>query len=250
MYDIILFGGTTEGRELAEYLSANQIPSLVCVATEYGGKILNCHPPVQVQSNRLSSQDIDVLLHSKHPKHVIDATHPYATQISENLKKACQAEHLRYIRVLRDSIHRDDVLSFADMEGLTTWLDQTEGVIFAAIGAKEARALARVKNFSHRVVLRMLPSKEGIEACLEMGYPMKQLICMQGPFTEELNTAMFREVNAKILVTKESGKYGGFSEKLSAAGACGMTTAIIQRPVEGTGYRLCEVKMLIREMYL
>jgi precorrin-6x reductase len=250
MYDVILFGGTTEGRELAGFLSVNKVPALVCVATEYGGKLLDCCSPVQIQSDRLCRSDIAALLSAERPRIVIDATHPYARQISENLQYACQQNSLHYARVLRDRIESDASMNFTDIDSLIAWLNQTEGIIFAATGAKEAHALTRITNFSDRVVLRMLPSPEGIASCLELGYSMKRLICMQGPFTEALNTAMFREVNAKILVTKESGKNGGFFEKLSAAKACGMTTAILDRPPEKNGYTLNEVKAFIQEVLL
>ena len=47
MHKIVLFGGTTEGRILTEFLSQNKIPSIVCVATEYGEKVLEYEPPYE-----------------------------------------------------------------------------------------------------------------------------------------------------------------------------------------------------------
>lgn len=247
MYKVILFGGTTEGRELAEFLSDCQISALVCVATEYGGRILDCVPPVQVQSDRLSRQEISELLLAERPRFVIDATHPYAKEISENLQYVCATEKLQYLRVLREQIKFEGCRNFEDLQSMVAWLNQTEGMIFAAIGAKEARALTEVVNFTERVVLRMLPLPEGIMTCLKMGYPMKHLIGMQGPFSQELNTAMFRQMKAKILVTKESGRNGGFLEKLAAANACGMTTAVLTRPSEKKGLTVSEVKAFMLE---
>lgn len=248
MYDVILFGGTTEGRQLAQFLSERKTPALVCVATEYGEKLLDCRPPVQVQSGRRDRQEIAALLWDVCPRLVIDATHPYATQVSENLQHVCADQNLHYVRVLRERIESGGCVEFDCLDTLVSWLNQTEGVIFAAIGAKEARALTKVPDFARRVYLRMLPSPEGIAACIDMGYPRQHLICMQGPFSEELNIAMFREVGAKILVTKESGANGGFSEKLSAARACGMQAAILARPPDQNGMALSEVKSMILEV--
>jgi precorrin-6x reductase len=248
MCKVILFGGTTEGRELARFLNARRIPALVCAATEYGASLLSCSPPVRVQSGRLEKPEIITLLRGEGPRLVVDATHPYAEKISQNLREACAAEKIRYVRLLREETESDGCLSFSGWDELTDWLNRTEGMIFAATGAKAARDLTRVKDFAARVYLRMLPSPEGIAACLALGYPMGHLICLQGPVSEELNRALFRETGAKILVTKESGKTGGFPEKLAAAKACGMTTAILKRPPEADGLSQEEVKRVILEV--
>jgi precorrin-6x reductase len=125
------------------------------------------------------------------PRLVVDATHPYAEKISQNLREACAAEKIRYVRLLREETESDGCLSFSGWDELTDWLNRTEGMIFAATGAKAARDLTRVKDFAARVYLRMLPSPEGIAACLALGYPMGHLICLQGPVSEELNRALF-----------------------------------------------------------
>jgi precorrin-6x reductase len=248
MYDVIVFGGTTEGRELAEFLAAGKVPALVCVATEYGGKLLSCRAPVRVRSGRLDRAEIAELLAAGRPKLVVDATHPYAALISENLRCACASKGLRYVRVLRERAACGGENRFADMDELVAWLNGTEGIVFAATGAKEARALTGVRDYAARVYLRILPSPEGIAACAQMGYPMSHLICMQGPFSEEMNIAMFREVSAAVLVTKESGKNGGFPEKLSAANKCGMKTAVLTRPAETSGLTPDEAKAVIAKV--
>ena len=70
---------------------------------------------------------------------------------------------------------------------------------------------------------------------------------MQGPFPEELNTAMFHASKADILLTKESGAAGGFPEKLLAAHACGMTVAVLARPTETDGLPLNVILQRITE---
>lgn len=65
-----------------------------------------------------------------------------------------------------------------------------------------------------------------------LGFSGKNLICMQGPFTEDLNVAMLRQAQASWMVTKESGKAGGFLEKLRAAKKAGAKLVVIKRPGE------------------
>ena len=69
---------------------------------------------------------------------------------------------------------------------------------------------------------------------------------MQGPFSEEMNYAMLRETNARILLTKESGAAGGFPEKLRGAKRAGAAVVVVKRPVEEEGCSVEEVKALLQ----
>ena len=216
MHEIVLFGGTTEGRILTEFLSQNRIPAIVCVATEYGEKVLEYEKPVIVRSGKLKPDPMRKLFQDEETKIVFDATHPYATNISKNIRKICKEENIEYVPVLREAIEIEDAYKCFSMEELIDCLNETEGLIFSSMGAKEAESLTKVDNFKERVYLRMLPSPEGMKSCIDLGYPMKNLCGMQGPFSKEFNIAQFREVGANILITKESGNAGGFLEKTDA----------------------------------
>lgn len=249
MHKIILFGGTTEGRLLTEFLSENKIPSIVCVATSYGEKVLEYDEPVIVQSKRLNQEAMHQLFRDEKAEIVLDATHPYATEVSQNIRDVCGDEGIEYMRVLRESVEIDDAVKFSQMNDLIDYLNKTEGLIFSSMGAKEAEALTAVDNFEERVYLRMLPSPEGMRLCLDLGYPMKNLCGMQGPFSKEFNIAQFNEINADILVTKESGNVGGFKEKTDAAKECGMEVVVLTR-VSEEGIAVDEAKEKIRSRFL
>lgn len=248
MYDVILFGGTTEGRELAGFLAEENIPALVSVATGYGEQLLACKPPVNISSGRMDRNDMYALFYSQRPRLVIDATHPYATEVSANISVSCTKAGIRLVRVLREASSTDGCRCFSGLGSLVEWLNTTEGVIFSALGAQEAAALTAVAGFRERIILRMLPSAHSLAACMELGYPVKHLLCMQGPFSEAFNRALFLETGASILATKEAGKYSGFGEKINAAKSCGMEIAVLSRPPEITGITPEEAKALIREV--
>lgn len=250
MAEILLFGGTSEGRELATLLKAKNIPALVCVATEYGESLLNAGGSVRVHTGRLDESAMAALIRETRPRLVIDATHPYADAVSHNLHSVCQDTHTAYWRVKRESALANGFMEFPSMEELIAWLNATEGVIFSGLGAKEAKALTAVTGYENRIWLRILPFAEGLNACIKAGFPARHIICMQGPFSEALNIAMFRAVGARILITKESGTAGGFPEKLAAARACGMTVAVLMRPGEETGLTLEEVRKKIEGIEL
>ncbi len=245
MAEIILFGGTSEGRELAALLKARNISALACVATEYGESLLDAGGSVEVHMGRLDENAMAGLIQEHGPRFVLDATHPYADAVSRNLRAACERANTAYLRVKRESAMEDGFLSFSSMDALVKWLNTTDGMIFSGLGAKEARALTAVTGFERRVWLRILPFIEGLNVCLKAGFPAKHIICMQGPFSEELNAAMFRAAGAEILITKESGAAGGFTEKLAAARACDMVVAVLKRPDEEAGLTLEEAKRKI-----
>lgn len=248
MHDVILFGGTTEGRLLAEFLHASGIPSLVCVATPYGDSMLELTAPVSINTGRMTEIEMRLLLHKEQPRLVLDATHPYADAVSKNIRSACMAESCQYERIHRKSICTDGCTFFDTMDDLVAWLNKTPGMIFSAMGAKEASVLCRVKDYQERIFLRILPSPENLTHCLALGYPAKHLCCMQGPFSDEFNRAQFQHIGADILITKESGLHGGFIEKISAAKQCSMQIAVLKRPEDVEGISLQKAKELILEI--
>ena len=242
MSEVIIFGGTTEGRELAAYCGRVWIPTTVCVATALGDEVSAHAPSVSYHVGPMDLGEITAFLRDDRPKVVVDATHPYATAVTANIAAATTALGLPLIRVARPDSDRqvpgaDAVRRVPDMDALIALLNTTEGTVFATTGLKEARALTGVEGFADRVYLRLLPLADGLAECAALGYPAAHLIAMYGPFSEELNAAMFKQTGAAILVTKDSGFAGGLPQKLRAAAACGMTTVMLDRP-EDTGVSL------------
>jgi precorrin-6x reductase len=262
MIDLLLFGGTTEGRQLCDFLREKAIAAVVCVASSYGGEQLVAGDSLQILARRLDKAAMTRLIRRERPRLVIDATHPYATEVSRNIREACEDAHkdgdgeagppaaAAYIRVSRQKAQPEQAgcLCFTTLEEIIRRLNQTEAKAFIALGAKEAAALTGVKDYKRRLYLRILPAPDSLQSCLGLGYPASHIICMQGPFSQELNTAMFRETKAAILVTKESGDAGGFQEKAAAAQALGMDILLWARPDEEAGYSLAQVKAMIEEM--
>ena len=82
---------------------------------------------------------------------------------------------------------------------------------------------------------RVLPSVSSLEACQAAGFPPKQIIAMQGPFSAELNRAVIRQLDISVLVTKESGAAGGFEEKCAAARDTGCRLIVVERPTRERG---------------
>ena len=245
MSEILIFAGTTEGRLLAEFLSRQKVPAYVCVATEYGGQLLEENEYLQVSHIRLDESQMKQLICERGIHLTIDATHPYAVEVSANIRSACEAAGCEYMRLLRSSVHTGsevEMICVESVEEAAEFLKTTEGNILVTTGSKELHKYTVIPDFEERVFARVLSTPEVAKSCSELGFTGKHLICMQGPFSEELNTALLKQFHARWMVTKEAGKNGGYEEKIRAARNAGARVVLIGRPVKEQGLSLEEVK--------
>lgn len=235
---IVVFGGTTEGRILCKYLSKKKINTIVFVATEYGREVLEPNPYLSIQVGRLNRLEMERELKQKKPVVVIDATHPYAVEVTENIKNACQNQHSKYIRLKREEsclTESDSTVIVPSAKAAAHWLKDKTGNILLTIGSKEMEEFLILPNFSNRVYARILPMAVMMAKWEERGLTGRHLIGMQGPFSERMNQVMIEELEIQYLVTKESGKTGGFVEKRDAAKKTGCQLIVIQRPQKEDG---------------
>ena len=233
---VIIFAGTTEGRQIAQYLGNAGIDVLACVATEFGRQFIEESGNVKVSSEKLGEDGMRRIM-KEGCCCVIDATHPYATKITGKIKAACEETGSEYIRLLRsESREYDDLVVMPDVASAVDFLKGTEGNILVTTGSKELEKYTSIKDYQSRVFARVLSMPNASQSCAEIGFQGRNLFCMQGPFCEELNYGLLKQVDAKYLVTKDSGEPGGFDEKVRAAGRAGTKIILISRPEETGGY--------------
>ena len=241
MYKICVFGGTTEGRELVEFLNTQPCRITACVATDYGQALLPESDRLTVSARRLPVGEIAGLLRQERFDLVIDATHPYAASISASIRKACLETGTETWRLLRGaSAAPEDAVFVENTEKAVELLCKTEGNILLTTGSKELAHYAALPGFAERCWARVLPLPASLEACRAAGLPPAHILAMQGPFSEELNAALLRSTGARWLVTKDGGAAGGFAEKAAAAAQTGARLLVIGRPAETDGRSLEE----------
>lgn len=241
--NILIFGGTTEGRTLSYCLAERGIPVTVCVATAYGAEEEGEREGVTVLTGRKTRGEMEALLEGY--ALCVDATHPYAAEASANIRAACAAAKVPYRRLLRQASEAADAVFADDAAAAAAYLANTEGNILLTTGSKELAAFAALDK--NRLYPRVLPSHEGIAACEAAEIPHRNIIAMQGPFSEELNAALLRQYHIAWLVTKDGGAPGGFPEKARAAERCGAKLIVLRRPEE-TGETTEEILEAIEEM--
>ncbi len=255
MKEILIFAGTTEGRKLSEYLAEAEINHTICVATEYGEIVLRQHPLVKVHQGRMNQEQIERFLSNGKFDVVVDATHPFAKEITCNIQAALKEMEqigisISYLRLKRNGIaERENGITYLDTnEACVKALEDTEGNILLTTGSKELSRYCVSEGIKHRLYVRVLPSVESLFLCIEQGIQGKQIIAMQGPFTTEMNEAIIRQYEIAYLVTKESGVPGGYQEKINAAKRTGVQVFVIGCPEESEGYSFPEICQKLEDM--
>lgn len=260
--DILIFAGTTEGRELAEYAAEISAGCYVSTATEYGKELLERLSGVCTVSGRMDETQIRQFLKDKKIRLVIDATHPFARAATENIRSACDGMGVRYVRCLReqgmDSGRKAEeglggrqsggkrMVVVDSVSQAVEYLQGTTGNILITTGSKELHFYTALDGYRDRCFARVLSTAEAVEESVKLGFQGRHLIAMQGPFSREMNLAVLHQTGAVYFVTKESGKAGGFEEKLAAAEDAGAVLVVIGRPDE-TGESAERVKEIIRQ---
>lgn len=240
---VLIFAGTTEGRTLSEYLSENRIEHMVCVATEYGEEVLSASPYMTIHQGRMDVGEMEKLMQTGSFAAVVDATHPYAVEVTANIRKASQEAQLPYLRLKRclDTETEGRVFYFHSNEECVDALEKTEGNILLTTGSKELATYCIHPLVKERLYVRVLPGMESISICTELGIKGKQMIAMQGPFSTEMNEAILHQFEIACMVTKKSGRLGGYPEKLEAAKRAGIPVYVIEPADTERGYSMEEV---------
>ncbi|MBQ9034214.1 MAG: precorrin-6A/cobalt-precorrin-6A reductase, partial [Lachnospiraceae bacterium] len=174
--EILLFAGTTEGRELAERLSEAGVRCAVSVATEYGAQVLGPGKGRTLLQGRLSQEQMEFLIREEDFTCVVDATHPFATEVSAQIRKACEETEVPYLRLARDTEGELPVGGFgiyeaATMQEAAQILRGIPGNLFLTTGSKDLPLLAAEIGEPERLFVRVLPSVESLTICMECGIP-------------------------------------------------------------------------------
>ncbi len=236
MKKVIIFGGTTEGRRLAEYLAKAKVSVVYCVATEYGKQPVEESDFLRIHSGRMDAKEMTRLYETQIPDCVVDATHPFAELVKKEIENSLfEYKELPFFRLAReeeDNIDYSNSYFFDSLEECVGALKNTKGKIFLTTGSKELKTICQEEDLRERIVARVIPSEESIQICYENGLKGNQIIAMQGPFSAGLNLSLMKETEAKVVVLKESGKASGASSRIIAANKLGIKSFIIRRPVE------------------
>ena len=239
----VIFSGTTEGRTLSQTLASAGAEVKVCVASDYGREQQGSFPRIETLTGPLSSGEKAELL--KDAVLCVDATHPYASHVTQSVREACETAGVRYVRLQREAGEAENAVWMDSAAQAAAYLSVREGNILLTTGAKELPAFSGIDP--SRLFPRILPSHESLSACEAAGIPHRNIIAMQGPFTCGMNEAILRQFSISWLVTKDGGSTGGFPEKAEAAEKTGVTMIVLRRP-QDSGMSYGEMLALCLEL--
>lgn len=229
---ILVLAGTKDSREIIKILKEEGYSVLASVVTNYGAELLT-DLEIEVIKGKLTDQKIKNLAATYKLETIIDATHPFAKQISKAAMQVSNDEEINYIRFEREKVEVSNHDLVTKVEGYQQAAQKAKEFdkILLTIGSKNLNYFtAQVEDWSARLIARVLPKAKFIKQAEELGFNPKNLIGMQGPFSKKINKILLKEYNIDVLVTKASGKTGGLDTKLEAAWELGVAVILITRP--------------------
>jgi len=222
-----IIGGTINAREIATMLLQRGISVLVTTTTELGSSLAQ-QAGLEVLQASLTYEDMLQLIQNKKINMVIDASHPFATEVSLNAIKASAEMGIEYLRFERKQEQIEGVYSFSSYPDIVEYLKNTQGNILLTIGSKHVSQFTSLGT--NRLFARVLPVNQSLDLCKDAGIPSRNVLALGGAFSVEFNKAMMNEFDIRFLVTKESGEDGGVREKTEAAKLVGAEVVMLQRP--------------------
>ncbi|WP_342536513.1 precorrin-6A reductase [Sporosarcina sp. FSL K6-3508] len=229
---ILFLAGTSDARALAIHLQGLGYPLIATVVTESAAESLKAND-LSYLVGRLTVEDMIALIQKHEMTCVVDASHPYAEEASKTAMEAarvCGIPYIRYERPKEEFVSPliTEVESYEDAAKLA----QThKGTVMLTTGSKTLEVFAKyLLRDEIRMLCRMLPNVGNMEKCDKLGIKQKDIIAIQGPFSESLNKALCEQYDVTLMITKESGKVGSVDEKITAALDLEIPVILIKRP--------------------
>ncbi len=228
---ILVLGGTSDSIKICVELQREKIDFILSVTTEYGKEIAKDYAQNLVVG-KMDIKDMISLIKEKNIHVVVDATHPYAQEVSKNAMKACEKLNTNYLRYERPSsviLEGEHILKVDTLEEACDLANKIGKKIFLATGSKNLDYF--VEHLKDKeLIARVLPTSSVIQSCEGLNLNPENIIGMKGPFTYDMNKALYDFYQVDLVITKESGKEGGFLEKINAAKDLNIKTIVISRP--------------------
>ena len=213
---ILVFGGTTEGRKAVEVLEEGGSPYFY--STKTGEQDITLHHGQRIDG-ALDEEAMHAFCQAQHIRLIVDAAHPFASQLHQTIAQVSEALNIPAIRYERIYPERDPEI---------TWIDDYSQIprdihsLLATTGVQSISKLKPLEAEGIRIYYRILQRESSIALALKQGASPEQLCYYEVP--QDI------PVEAETILLKESGLSGGFPEKIEAAKSRGMRIIALKRP--------------------
>lgn len=231
---IWLIGGTQESAELARSLVQVQLACVVSITTESARSLYPIGPELQLWVGRLDTQTLPAFLQAHQVTAILDASHPFAVEISQLAIAVAAQQGIPYLRYERPRLSWPD-----ETPSSTVYLDSFEHLFAAKLLCQQRvlltvgyRPLALFQPWQNQAVLfaRILPSVTALEAALAAGFMPDRLIALRPPISAAVERALWQQWQLSMVVTKASGTAGGEDVKQQMAAELGIQLIVVDRP--------------------
>jgi precorrin-6A/cobalt-precorrin-6A reductase len=223
MPNILILGGTTEATRLAAAMAEQGLTATLSYA---GRTAAPRAQPIPVRTGGFGGVDgLAAYLRDHRITHLVDATHPFAAQMSRHAIEAARITGLPLVALGRPAwraVEGDRWTVVPDIEAAVAALAGPARRILLALGRMHVPAFAAQPQ--HHYLLRFV-DRPDVAPLL----PHHGLIVDRGPFTVEAEIALMREHGIQLVVSKNAGG-GGADAKLHAARALDLPVLMIERP--------------------
>ncbi|PSJ30849.1 cobalt-precorrin-6A reductase [Peptostreptococcus russellii] len=231
---ILVLGGTSDSLKICDRLSEIGISDFILsVATEFGRELAESHAK-EIVNGKMDKEEMVDFIKENEIRQVIDATHPYAVEVSRNAIDACEEADIKYIRFERKSLleeikYQGEFVVDTIEEACNMIMNHEEWEnVFIAIGSKNLGTYVKLLK-SKTLTARVLPTSDVLRNCEAMGLNADNILAIKGPFSKEINVAILKHAKVDVVITKESGFAGGFLDKVEACEEVGIPIIIIKR---------------------
>ncbi len=230
LHAIWLIGGTSESAKIAEAIASQSLPCLITVTTASAQSLYPASAYLTLQVGQLNQQQIGQFCRQEKIRAIVDASHPYAVEISQNAIAISQEENIPYLRYERPRVPSDsgaqEIESFDALLAGEYLLGQR---VFLTVGY---RALSLFKSWQNRATLfaRILPVVNSLEVALALGFTPDRLLALRPPFSAAFEKALWQQWRISLVITKASGEAGGEAIKRAVAAELGIPLLVIARP--------------------
>jgi precorrin-6A/cobalt-precorrin-6A reductase len=227
---VLILGGTTEASELTRLLAAD--PRFETTLSLAGRTANPKTQPVQTRIGGFGGSDgLAAWLQREKIDVVVDATHPYADQISSNAVTACTRLAIPLASIARAAWQPrpdDKWLTVASAEAAADALGPEPRRVFLSLGRQELSAFA-TRPYHHYIARTIDPPDD---VALP---PDIRFLFSRGPFDTPAETALLAHETIDVLVSKNSGGTATYA-KIEAARELGIPVVMIARPHKPSGH--------------
>ncbi|WP_366924621.1 precorrin-6A reductase [Metallumcola ferriviriculae] len=229
---ILVIGGTADSRQLAAYLSGMGAKVTLSVATPLGARVFQEKTAIELVQQIFTEETLPRFISEKNITAVVDASHPFAIQVSQLAQRVCGDLGLPYLRFERPELGFPEhplLLPVDNWQQAAATARQQAGTVFLAVGVKPLPILHEAGLMNRKpVVARVLPEENSIALCKQ--YDIAEIVALRGVAAKELNCALFRQYDIGVVITKDSGSTGGTPVKVEAALSMSLPIVVVRRP--------------------